>query len=769
MYQFKVSAHTTVGETIWLTGSNAELGEWDGDRMVELTTNSDSYPQWISETIETGSAYNQADTIEYKYVKLDKSGNRIWESQAGNRWLPVHPKGSAPIVVEDGWFGKIQPFPFGYYQTIDTNEPKLLPGRRIVVMGSSVASGFSGWLCHGWAYHLANALENRGDNLINASELGTNVTATLKKMPQAIELYKPDCIIISLSLGNEGLAECAPYERKAVQKRFESGMKSLIKMAQESGASVVLGGLYPNGLYRESHAHLLRETHEKMKTWGVPILDWLDALDNGNGQWKPGLFFDHAHPNSEGHRIMFNAIDMNLFASEIHPQPIRNHSGVFEIFSDNLGFRFSINPTEKYLEVENNSPHIYGICPNWDQLKIALEQNRMESGLYMSDASNSGITQSISISSNGNIESFGDIPPFSRAVYRSSCHYFSPEKSEVLFYDGNFGILKELDNAIRFINETYSEYNINPVWNEVRDILKLIPQGVYVDTTNPAIPFRTMMVGQDGLENRLKIPAKTSFVLKKRSELHELRRTAILPLGHRCAIRMLLSKLDYDGPCYPFDLTRTTDTRAVADLVASDFRDMCNPQELHYVHEVRRIYHSRFQGLSFAHDIEDGDDPIGHAHDLYRKIQKKYQKRADRFLYTIAYCDEILFVRTGYTDAGSVHYLMEKLYEKCGDKPFKLLLISAQSSSEFQGFHNVRHYDYDFNPDTMMDDAEYWSYCAQIFEGILNEFTISSHNLYLCPPHLKTIHPHDVQVPNLPGHEKAKSPSWSSGYESGKP
>ena len=53
--------------------------------------------------------------------------------------------------------------------------------------------------------------------------------------------------------------------------------------------------------------------HQEMETWGVPVLDFLSATDNGRGHWKKGIYQDAMHPNEKGHRLMFEAIDLTLF------------------------------------------------------------------------------------------------------------------------------------------------------------------------------------------------------------------------------------------------------------------------------------------------------------------------------------------------------------------------------------------------------------------------------------------------------------------------
>lgn len=63
--------------------------------------------------------------------------------------------------------------------------------------------------------------------------------------------------------------------------------------------------------------------------------------------------------------------------------------------------------------------------------------------------------------------------------------------------------------------------------------------------------------------------------------------------------------MEYDGPAFPFDLTRTTNIADVADAIKHGFDDMWNPALLHYSADAGRIYHSKWSGLSFAHEVEE--------------------------------------------------------------------------------------------------------------------------------------------------------------------
>ncbi|OLP17693.1 lipase [Leptolyngbya sp. 'hensonii'] len=744
MYRFQVRAHTQIGEAIGILGSTAQLGAWDVTKCVRLRTRSDQYPLWwvdLDPTLGIAAA-DLPTSLEYKYVRLLADDTLDWETQAHNRSVPfeLNHQGNM-LVVDDGMFGIVRPHPYGYLANPvpRTPLPQTPQGLKIIIIGSSVALGCNAWLLKGWAYLLEQALHNQfGHQVVNLSEIGANVSRTIDRFPLTIAPENPDIVIVSLSLGNEGLAHCAPHDRRAVQRRFESGLQQLVKMIRELGAMPMLGGVYPNGDYGPEHHWLLRDTHNRMLSWGVPIFDWLGVLDDGQGRWQDGLAIDPAHPNSAGHRRMFEAIDQQLFQIDTHrmAQEKRLPYQKLEvpIYSDHKDFHLFVCNEERCLRIINTSKYPYTLHPDWQDLQTALQERaKLVPGLYVPA---NGSDLSFAVDDRGTITSVVEIPPASDIEYSAACNFFAPSHSEILYYDGNVGLLQESDRLLRVINESDQEYNIHPMWQEVRTALQAMPHGVYDDPTRPDAPFSTLLIGKHGLESRVKAAPHSSILFQFKCPLSDISRVAILPLGDRCAIRMLLYKLEYDGPAFPFDLTRTTKVSDVADAIASNFYDMWNPALLHYNHDHRRVYHTRWSGLSFAHEVEESDDPVNHMQPVYDRMRVRYSARAGRFWYTLRHCDKVLFVRTGIADRGSIIDLASKLESRCQGKPWRLLVISPQSSDEFADLPNVVHYDQEFNPDRMYEDLGYWMYCTDIMREILDSLGVSSKNLFWCPPNL---------------------------------
>ncbi|MDX2100030.1 MAG: DUF1796 family putative cysteine peptidase [Leptolyngbyaceae cyanobacterium bins.59] len=738
MYRFQISANTKPGEYIVLVGSVPELGQWSVQHGIRLQTSRDRYPLWWADV-----NLQSQGPIRYKYARLLPDGSVEWEAWGSNRWVPMEPShASNTLVVEDGVMGTILPWPYGYFTqpVIEPPPPKGADGLKVVVLGSSVAMGCSAWLLKGWSYLLGQALnEQYGHQLVNRCQLGTNVNTTIDRFHQVVAPEQPDIVIIALSLGNEGLAFCSPGERRVLQRRFESGLLHLIKMTRELGALPMMGGLYPNGHYTPDHDWFLQDTHRRMLNWGVPVLDWLAEVSDPQGRWKPGISLDPAHPNQAGHQIMFEAIDLNLF--NLKPDDlisIRQQSQPREetlVYGDQKGFHVFAYRAEQRVRFTNTSAYSYTIRPSWEGLQTALRnQAGLIPGLYGVQNPTTSSLPCFSVQADGSIETSLTIPPETDIEYVAAFHLFLPNNPQLVFYDGHVGIFRENDRSLQILNETDHEYNIHPMWKEVRRALKGLPCGFYEDPLNPDAPFRTLMIGPDGLESRVKVPGKSSVVFQYKGALSDLNRVAILPLGDRCAVRMMLYKMEYDGPAFPFDLTRTTNLADVADIIENEFYEMWNPQFLTYNAEEKRIYHRKWSGLSFAHEVEDTDDPQHNMIPVFERMRSRYTARSERFWYAIKACDKVLFVRTGGTDRDKVIDLMKKLEYRCQGKPFLLLLLSRQSSEEFADIPNVVHYDAEFNPDRMYENLDHWMHCTEIMQEILESLGISSKNLFWCPP-----------------------------------
>jgi lysophospholipase L1-like esterase len=122
---------------------------------------------------------------------------------------------------------------------------------------------------------------------------------------------EPEYVLIALSMGNEGLATTTDPE--SVLTTYRTGMLDLIQKCRDRGYYPIVTLVYSNGDYTlEKYGHVRRMNLE-MNGWDVPSINLLGALDDGEGRWADGFFFDDGHPNFLGHAELFHAIPPTLF------------------------------------------------------------------------------------------------------------------------------------------------------------------------------------------------------------------------------------------------------------------------------------------------------------------------------------------------------------------------------------------------------------------------------------------------------------------------
>jgi alpha-amylase len=89
---FKVNATTYFGQNVYVTGSIPELGNWDPNSAIPLS--SATYPVWDA-TVQLPA--NTA--VQYKYIEKNPDGSVTWESGANNSLTT----GSSAMTQNDTW------------------------------------------------------------------------------------------------------------------------------------------------------------------------------------------------------------------------------------------------------------------------------------------------------------------------------------------------------------------------------------------------------------------------------------------------------------------------------------------------------------------------------------------------------------------------------------------------------------------------------------------------------------------------------------------
>ena len=199
----------------------------------------------------------------------------------------------------------------------------------IVVMGSSVAAG---WVTsreqnqdmqNGWAFRLARWLAPRGFKVVNASVPGDTTQKVLDRLEKDLFPLKPDFVVIALSLENEGIRGLQGKDPAQVYSGFRNNLREIVTRCQARGIQPVLGSVYPNDNFTEaSHYKFVTEMNQEIASWDVPSINFLGALDRGDGCFVEGITFDLDHPDDTGHRELFHSIVPGLFEALAQKKPL---------------------------------------------------------------------------------------------------------------------------------------------------------------------------------------------------------------------------------------------------------------------------------------------------------------------------------------------------------------------------------------------------------------------------------------------------------------
>ena len=209
---------------------------------------------------------------------------------------------------------------------------------HITFFGSSVCNGQGAeevnHVKHGYAWLYTQLLDARHQadaaaGAYTCSNTSVNGINTIRHMAMLPTHLPADSgfAVIGLGLGNEGLHGAA--DPQAVYDQWKTNMQAIIRMAQQTGKTVVVTNNYPRGDYNATDYRYVKAMNLEMHEWEVPTVNFLGTLDNcaGNGQWASGYQNgdDIYHPGQAGYVEMMHAFVPSLFdALSVHKaKPVR--------------------------------------------------------------------------------------------------------------------------------------------------------------------------------------------------------------------------------------------------------------------------------------------------------------------------------------------------------------------------------------------------------------------------------------------------------------
>ena len=123
----------------------------------------------------------------------------------------------------------------------------------ILIMGDSIGAAYGLNEEDGWASLTEKALQEEGFDVkvVNASISGDTTAGGLRRLPDALERFAPDLLVIELG-GNDGLRG---YPPKTMQKNLED----MVSIAQDNDTDVLILGMMIPSNYGTAYLNLYKQ------------------------------------------------------------------------------------------------------------------------------------------------------------------------------------------------------------------------------------------------------------------------------------------------------------------------------------------------------------------------------------------------------------------------------------------------------------------------------------------------------------------------------
>jgi acyl-CoA thioesterase I len=170
------------------------------------------------------------------------------------------------------------------------------PDRTVLVLGDSLSAAYGIKPAQGWVALLQKRLQDEGygQRVVNASVSGETTSGGLQRLPRALQLHKPEIVIVELG-ANDGL-------RGLPLAVTRENLSKIVAASKKAGADVLLVGMQmpPNygTRYTAEFAALFRDLAARNGVALVPFLLESVALDEKRMQ------ADGLHPNVSGQPIL---------------------------------------------------------------------------------------------------------------------------------------------------------------------------------------------------------------------------------------------------------------------------------------------------------------------------------------------------------------------------------------------------------------------------------------------------------------------------------
>ena len=157
----------------------------------------------------------------------------------------------------------------------------------------------------------------------NVSISGTGTADSLARFDHDVTPLKPTFVILATSIINDGIIQ-TPV---AAVQAYTQNTHLLIRKVEGIGAIPIVVAPYPNVDFTDWICSAIKGIYATLNAEGVPLLDFLDGTNDGQGHWVAGLSLDGTHPTDAGHALLFDCIPLTLFTALQNPMPPINPHG----------------------------------------------------------------------------------------------------------------------------------------------------------------------------------------------------------------------------------------------------------------------------------------------------------------------------------------------------------------------------------------------------------------------------------------------------------
>lgn len=165
-----------------------------------------------------------------------------------------------------------------------------------LVVGDSISAAYGLRESQGWVTLAEKMLQDKGHDvqMVNASISGDTTVGGLRRLPDALDRFEPDLLIIELG-GNDGL-------RGYPTSNMRENIQGMATLAQESGAQVlILGMLIPSNYgqaYLQQFAEAFMDAADNTDSFFVPFL--LEPIAQDAKYFQS----DGIHPTAEAQPLL---------------------------------------------------------------------------------------------------------------------------------------------------------------------------------------------------------------------------------------------------------------------------------------------------------------------------------------------------------------------------------------------------------------------------------------------------------------------------------